>query len=89
MVKRRFKKKLAGKLPSFVTPKIVNPQGILLLGRSKDFNQQQRSDFELIKRQYKHIAEIMTYDDLLQRIDNIKAALFLATPADSAAEELS
>lgn len=32
-------------------------------------------DFELIRRQYKHIAEIMTYDDLLQRIDNIIAAL--------------
>lgn len=86
---KTLQKKLAGKLPSFVTPKIVNPQGILLLGRSKDFNQQQRSDFELIKRQYKHIAEIMTYDDLLQRIDNINAALFLATPVDSVAEEPS
>lgn len=32
-------------------------------------------DFELIRRQYKHIAEIMSYDDLLQRIDNIIAAL--------------
>lgn len=63
------------KLSNSVIPKIVNPQGILLLGRSKDFNHQQKTDFELIKRQYKHIAEIMTYDDLLQRIDNIIAAL--------------
>ena len=70
-----LQKQLADKIPSSVTPKVVNPQGILLLGRSKDFNHQQKTDFELIKRQYKHIAEIMTYDDLLQRIDNIIAAL--------------
>lgn len=70
-----LQKQLADKIPDSVTPKAVNPQGILLLGRSKDFNHQQKTDFELIKRQYKHIAEIMTYDDLLQRIDNIIAAL--------------
>lgn len=70
-----LQKQLANKIPGSVTPKAVNPQGILLLGRSKDFNHQQKTDFELIKRQYKHIAEIMTYDDLLQRIDNIIAAL--------------
>ena len=55
--------------------RILNPQGILLLGRSNDFTPQQRSDFELIKRQYKHIADIMTYDDLLWRLKNIIAAL--------------
>lgn len=54
---------------------ILNPQGILLLGRSNDFTPQQRSDFELIKRQYKHIADIMTYDDLLCRLKNIIDAL--------------
>ena len=70
-----IKRDLADKIPSSVTPKVVNPQGILLLGRSKDFNHRQKNDFELIKRQYKHIAEIMTYDDLLQRIENIIAAL--------------
>lgn len=68
-------KQLSNKLPESVTPKVVNPQGILLLGRSQDFNFQQKNDFELIKRQYKHIAEIMTYDDLLHRIDNIISAL--------------
>ena len=70
-----IQKQLTGKIPDLVIPKVVNPQGILLLGRSKDFNSQQNMDFELIRRQYKHIAEIITYDDLLQRIDNIIAAL--------------
>ncbi|MGM9652676.1 MAG: Shedu immune nuclease family protein [Eubacteriales bacterium] len=57
------------------TIQILNPQGILLLGRSNDFSTRQRSGFELIKRQYKHIADIMTYDDLLSRLKNIIAAL--------------
>jgi hypothetical protein len=68
-------KQLVGKLPDNLALKIVNPQGILLLGRSKDFNRQQRDNFELIRRQYKHVAEIMTYDDLIIRIDNIISAL--------------
>lgn len=72
---QNLQKQLASKLPAAVTPKVVNPQGILLLGRSKDFNPRQKTDFELIKRQYKHIAEIMTYDDLPQRVGNIIEAL--------------
>lgn len=70
-----LQKQLADKLPMSVTPKVVNPQGILLLGRSNAFNEQQRDDFELIRRQYKSIADIMTYDDFLQRIDNILSSL--------------
>lgn len=73
---QELQRNLSSKLPTAVTPKIVNPQGILLLGRSDQFNCQQKDDFELIKRQYKHIAEIMTYDDLIQRIDNITSALY-------------
>ena len=68
-------KKLNTLLPDDVNPKIVNPQGILLLGRSCDFNEQQKQDFELIKRQYKNIADIMTYDDLVQRLKNVVLSL--------------
>lgn len=64
-------------LPENITPEIVNPQGILLLGRSNDFNVQQKRDFELIKRQYKNIADIMTYDELIERIENIINSLKL------------
>ena len=38
----RFQKQFADKLPATVTPKVVNPQGILLLGRSNQFNRQQK-----------------------------------------------
>lgn len=73
--KDKFIKLLSDKLPEQICPQIVNPQGMLLIGRSKDFNPQQRSDFELIKRQYKNIVDIFTYDDLLNRLKNIVAAL--------------
>lgn len=63
--------KLTEELPRGVLPQVVNPQGILIIGRSKDFDEQQTRDFELIKRQYKNIADIMTYDDLISRFERI------------------
>lgn len=68
-------KKLIEFLPDGIEVKFVNPQGILLAGRSNEFNREQLKDFELIKRQYKHVADIMTYDDLLIRLKNIVSSL--------------
>ena len=67
--------KLDDMLPNGLKPQVVNPQGILLAGRSNEFTEEQRKDFELIKRQYKHVADIMTYDDLLFRLGNIIESL--------------
>ncbi len=69
------KSKLKNKIPEDMELQFVNPQGILLLGRSNDFNEQQKRDFEIVKRQYKHVTDIMTYDDLLFRLKNIVEAL--------------
>ncbi|MCL2568510.1 MAG: DUF4263 domain-containing protein [Oscillospiraceae bacterium] len=68
-------KKLMAILPDGLLPKIINPQGILLLGRSNNFKEQRERDFELIKRQYRNVADIMTYDDLVWRVQNIIGAL--------------
>lgn len=68
---------LKASLPKNINPVALNPQGILLLGRSNQFNKQQKNDFELIKRQYKHLTDIMTYDDLISRLENIISALEL------------
>lgn len=70
-----FYAKLSNLLPQGIVPQVVNPQGILLLGRSNNFNEQQTRDFELIKRQYKNVADIMTYDDLIARFERIILAL--------------
>ena len=50
---------------------VVNPKGILILGRSKEFNLQQKRDFEIIRRKYASIMDILTYDDLLHRLENV------------------
>ena len=77
------KKAFTGFIPKDVEIKLVNPQGILLAGRSNHFTSQQKDDFELIKRQYKHIADVMTYDDLLQRLNNTINALQIGTTKNS------
>lgn len=73
--KNYFLNNLSNMLPQGVIPQVVNPQGILLLGRSNNFNEQQKRDFELIKRQYKNVADIMTYDDLIFRFKTIIESL--------------
>lgn len=50
---------------------INNPKGLILIGRSDKLSKEQKDDFELIRRQYKDIVEIMTYDDLQNRLNNL------------------
>ena len=50
---------------------VINPRGMIIMGRSHDLEEQQRSDLEIIRRHYMHITDIITYDDLLERIDSI------------------
>lgn len=64
-------------LPENFTIKITNPKAIILTGRSHEFDDRQRLDFEIIKRQYSNISDIMTYDDLLYRVGNILESLRL------------
>jgi len=63
--------KRESELPNNLRVQITNPKGLILLGRDADFEGDQRFDFEIIRRQYANIIDIMTYDDLLRRLDNI------------------
>jgi len=51
--------------------KIINPIGIVIMGRDASLNENQIIDFEIIKRKYKNIIDIITYDDLLSRLERI------------------
>ena len=51
--------------------KITNPKGIIISGISSDFNAEQKLDFEIIKRKYSNIIDIITYDDLINRLENL------------------
>ena len=75
--KKEVSDKIDSMLPNGLKTQVVNPQGILLVGRSNEFTEEQKKDFELIKRQYNHVTDIMTYDDLLFRLNNIIESLKL------------
>ena len=81
--KKDISDRLEGMLPNGLKIQVVNPQGILLVGRNNEFNEAQKQDFELIKRQYKHVADIMTYDDLLYRLGNIIESLKIKISVDN------
>lgn len=58
-------------LPSDISIHITNPKGIIILGRSKEFDEEQKMDFEIIKRKYRNVIDILSYDDLLQRLERL------------------
>lgn len=63
----------ASELPNGMRIRVTNPKAMIILGRDNDFETDQKFDFEIIKRKYANIVDIMTYDDLLQRLENIIA----------------
>jgi len=72
---REIYEKRKSELPIGIKLQITNPKALILLGRDKDFTGEQRFDFEIIRRKYANMVDIMTYDDLLRRLDNIIAMM--------------
>lgn len=61
-------KKYADRLPPGLQIKITNPCGIVIMGRDHEMTDVQRRDFEVFRRQNKNIVDVITYDDLLRRL---------------------
>jgi hypothetical protein len=72
---QKIYEKRKSELPDGLMLKITNPKSMILLGRDNDFSSQQRFDFEIIRRKYANVIDIMTYDDLLRRLENIIAMI--------------
>lgn len=70
-IEEDLQKRFSGELPDNVLIRVTNPQGMLLMGRSNNLSRDQLFDLEIIKRQHKNIVDIVTYDDLLERLKNI------------------
>lgn len=77
-------RKRKSELPAGIELKITNPKALILLGRDNDFNGEQRFDFEIIRRKYANMLDIMTYDDLLRRLENIIVMMKREVSAGSA-----
>jgi hypothetical protein len=67
----RLTEKYKSELPNDFTIKITNPGGLIIMGRDKNLRHDQKQDFEVVKRKYKNVIDIITYDDLLRRLEFI------------------
>lgn len=50
---------------------IRSPKFTIILGRSIDFTERQKKDFKTIKNQYNNVNEILTYDDIIIKLERI------------------
>ena len=64
-----------------MTVKVLNPRGIIIMGHSseriqKKFGMDKIDEaIELVRRQYAHIIDVITYPDLKRRLKNTLYAL--------------
>lgn len=65
---KELTKKYKDEVPSDMEIKITNPNGMIIMGRETDLTLMQLRDLEIIKRKYKNVIDIITYDDLIKRI---------------------
>ncbi|MEY9399508.1 hypothetical protein ABIF66_010293 [Bradyrhizobium japonicum] len=78
---RQLTKKYASVVPNGMQIRITNPKAMVLLGRDKRadgtsaLTDEQLFDLEVIKRKYSNMMDILTYDDLVRRLDNVIASL--------------
>lgn len=72
-------KNYASRLPSGMSIHISYPKAIIIVGRDQigdgNMTTNQKLDFEIIKRKYTNMMDIITYDDLLRRLDRTIFAL--------------
>ena len=55
-------------VPDGLELKVASPSGLVLVGRDAMIEDGQRVDFEIVRRHYRNVMDIVTYDDLLCRI---------------------
>lgn len=86
---RELTERRGSELPPGMSIRVTNPKAIIILGRdrladgSPALSGSQQFDLEVIKRKYANMMDILTYDDLLRRLENIIASL-TRRKADSA-----
>jgi Domain of unknown function (DUF4263) len=61
-------KKYKAEIPEGFEINITNPKGFIIMGRENDLSIEQKKDFEVVKRKYKNVIDIISYDDLLNRL---------------------
>lgn len=62
-------------LPEGIKINIINPSGVIIMGRENKILEEQKKDFEILKRKYKNIADIITYDEIMNRLERLISVL--------------
>lgn len=70
-IEKAIQTKYRSQLPAGLEIKIANPKSIILHGRDHKLSTEQKFDLGIIRKKYSNMVDILTYDDLLRRIDNI------------------
>lgn len=65
---KKLTEKYKDKLPKDFNIKITNPNGMIIMGRENKLSEEQKRDFEVVKRKYKNVIDIISYDNLLDRL---------------------
>jgi hypothetical protein len=60
--------KYKSELPHNFGINITNPNALIIMGREKGMTLAQKKDFEVVKRKYKNVVDIITYDNLIDRL---------------------
>ena len=71
-LEKKLNAKCSAQLPGDMKISVINPKGLLILGR-RNFDRQANVDFEVIRRKYANVVDILTYDDMLAYFKNIIA----------------
>lgn len=74
--------KYKDRMPKDFQIHITNPAAIIIMGREVGLSKEQLQDFEVIKRKYKNVVDIITYDDLLNRLNSIIEQLEISSHED-------
>lgn len=69
-------KKIKEKYRVDIKINIRSPKFTVILGRNNDFTEQQKKDFKTIKNQYNNVNEILTYDDIITKLERIISTFF-------------
>lgn len=79
---REITNKYRHHLPHGLEIQITNPKAVVLFGRDHELSARELRDFEFARRKYSNIVDIMTYDDLLRRLDTLIGSLEIKKTTD-------
>lgn len=63
--------KYKSQLPTDMEIRVASPKAIILNGRDDNLSKEQKNDLEFIRKKYSNMVDILSYDDLLRRLDNL------------------